>query len=211
MEMNVFSRLAQSYVSLLSHTDLASGLQPRFEPLEPRLLLSAIGYPEELLGNTAPDMGGLPDLTVEEDGHLPDPGTTVDRLGFDDETSAYFTLEDGGMLGDGTPTGLSYMLIDEWGGTWHDAEKSPTNSEDDLMCWAAAASNVLQWTGWGAVLGLDTADAIFDHFQDHWTDEGGLMEYGWDWWFDGTNPSQGWSGWSQVDVPGGGFHPGESR
>ncbi|MHC4863454.1 MAG: hypothetical protein ACYTEX_05205 [Planctomycetota bacterium] len=27
---------------------------------------------------------------------------------------------------------------------------------------------------------------MFGHFQDHWTDQGGLMEYAWQWWFDGT-------------------------
>lgn len=99
---------------------------------------------------------------------------------------------------------LSYYGYDTWGGTWYDAEKSPDNSEDDLMCWAAAASNVLAWTGWGDSYS-DDADAIFGYFQDHWTDAGGNAYYGWDWWFDGTNDSQGASGWSQVDVEGGGF------
>lgn len=99
---------------------------------------------------------------------------------------------------------LSYYGYDAYGGTWYDAEKSPTNSEDDLMCWAAAASNILAWTGWSGSFGND-ADAIFGYYQDHWTDAGGSMVYGWDWWFDGTNDSQGYSGWSQVDVEGGGF------
>ena len=72
------------------------------------------------------------------------------------------------------------------------------------MCWAAAASNILVWTGWGDIYSTDE-DNIFGYFQDHWTDSGALMEFGWDWWFDGTNPSQGWSGWSQVDDPGGGL------
>lgn len=107
---------------------------------------------------------------------------------------------------DATPVGSSYLLYENWGGTWCDAEKSPTNTEDDYMCWAATAANALQWTGWGRVAGVNSDD-IFAYFQDHWTDEGGLMQFGWDWWFDGINDSQGWSGWSQVDVPGGGFYP----
>lgn len=115
---------------------------------------------------------------------------------------------------DATPTGLSYMLTDHWGGVYHDAEKSPVNSDDDLMCWAATAANVLAWTGWGRVDDgtgqvMTTADEMFAYFQDHWTDVGGLMYYGWDWWFDGTNDMQGVSGWSQVNVPGGGFYPQE--
>ena len=32
------------------------------------------------------------------------------------------------------------------------------------------------------------------------------MEFGWDWWFDGTNPYQGQPDWSQEDVQGGGFY-----
>lgn len=98
---------------------------------------------------------------------------------------------------------LSYFGYSEYGGTWYDAEKSPTNTEDDLMCWAAAASNVLAWTGWSGSFGND-ADAIFGYYQDYWTDAGGNAYYGWDWWFDGTNDSQGAAGWSQVDVSGGG-------
>jgi hypothetical protein len=65
------------------------------------------------------------------------------------------------------------------GGTWHDAEKSPTNEEDDLMCWAAAASNILAWTGWGYPSGTSFAneDDMFGYYQDHWTDQGGIMEF----------------------------------
>ena len=99
---------------------------------------------------------------------------------------------------------VDYFGYEEFGGTWCDAEKSPSNTEDDMMCWAAAASNMLVWTGWSSPVSENTDD-IFAYYQDHWTDEGGMMQYGWDWWFDGMNPSQGWSDWSHVDVPGGGF------
>jgi len=113
--------------------------------------------------------------------------------------------------GPAAATTETYMLTDHWGGTWADAEKSSDNSEDDLMCWAATASNVLEWTGWGNVAGMTDTDQMFAYFQDHWTDEGGNMYYGWEWWFDGTNNVQGepWAsaGWSQVDVAGGGFYP----
>ena len=112
-------------------------------------------------------------------------------------------------LGDRTPTGVSYMLHENWRGAWSDAEKSPFNPEDDNMCWAAAAANVLEWTGWGHVNGMTNTDEMFGYFQDHWTDQGGLMICGWEWWFTGDNPSSGWAGWSQVDAAGGGFHPSE--
>lgn len=97
----------------------------------------------------------------------------------------------------------SYYLWDDYGGTYSDAEKNPDNTEDDLMCWAAAASNVLAWTGWGAVIG--SADDIFSYYQDHWTDNGGNPYYAWEWWFNGINSSQGEPGYSQVDSDGGGF------
>jgi hypothetical protein len=112
--------------------------------------------------------------------------------------------------GDATPSGESYLLVEHHGGSYSDAEKDPLRSEDDRMCWAAATANVLMWTGWGFVDGIADADDAFRYFQDHWTNEGGIMSYGWDWWLDGTNDSQGDDGWAQVDVPGGGFFPAES-
>lgn len=112
----------------------------------------------------------------------------------------------------------TYEIFDDWGGTWSDAEKDNISNDDDLMCWAATASNVLEWTGWHGAGGLTTTDPMFDNFCAHWTDDGGLMEFGWDWWFDGTysGPSStGLSlpttGWSQPDVAGGGaWYPGET-
>ncbi len=106
-----------------------------------------------------------------------------------------------------TAAPVNYYIWNDWGGTWADAEKSSPNTEDDLMCWAAAASNILEWTGWGKVGGMTNTDQMFTYFQDHWTDVGGAMAFGWEWWFTGINPSQGWPDWSQVDVPGGGFYP----
>lgn len=107
-----------------------------------------------------------------------------------------------GMLYTSKASANSYYLWYDWGGTYHDAEKSPTNEEDDLMCWAASTANILAWTGWGSNIG--DADDIFSYFQDYWTDDGGHVVLGTDWWFDGTNNFQGYTGWSQVDVTGGG-------
>lgn len=104
-------------------------------------------------------------------------------------------------------TPYSYLLYDSFGGTFHDAEKSLENSEDDLMCWAASAANLLAWTGWGYPEGQSFADEddIFQYFQGHWTDDGGNAYYGLEWWFTGTNQTQGKEGWSQVDISGGNF------
>lgn len=101
-----------------------------------------------------------------------------------------------------TAYGLTYFGYEEWGGTWHDAEKSHSNSDDDLLCWAAAASNILDWAGWSPG-GTETEQEIFSVFQTHWTDEGGSALYGWNWWFDGTEPPTHWDG-AIVNVSGGG-------
>jgi hypothetical protein len=110
------------------------------------------------------------------------------------------------LFADAIPTGTAYMLTDNWGGQWWDTNKTLDNTNDDLLCWAAAASNVLKWTGWGDVTGMNTADDIWMYYQQHWSDLGGDVQYAWQWWFSGTNPGQGRSGWSQVVVPGGNFY-----
>ena len=99
----------------------------------------------------------------------------------------------------------TYFIYDQYGGTWHDANKTAANTEDDLMCWAAAASNILAWGHWGTAV-YNTTDLIFKHFQDHWTDAGGYPSWAWKWWFDGSPPPYNTA--SHPDVPGGGkFYP----
>jgi len=134
---------------------------------------------------------------------------------FDEDVTQY--LDDVSMEGDSI---VDYNLTDYHGGTWCDAEKTLDNTDDDLMCWAAAASNVLEWTGWGYVEhstdgAMTNCDDMFAHFNAHWEDQGSLTEIGWMWWFDGDDglpgnypndpPYIGGPGsWSEVDVPGGG-------
>ena len=93
---------------------------------------------------------------------------------------------------------------------WRDAEKSLTNPDDDWLCWAAAASNILDWAGWNTPL-FGSSQDTFAAFQNYWSNAGGLMEYGWHWWFDGTQPPDwpGWAqlnqGWSNTSSGGGGY------
>jgi len=112
------------------------------------------------------------------------------------------------VMGSASATIVTYYGYDFDTNPVIDAEKSPTNTEDDLMCWAAAVANALVSTGWGDIYST-SEDAIFGYYQDNWTDEGGLPEFGWEWWFSGTNAMQGEAGWSQVDGSGGTFYPGE--
>ena len=101
------------------------------------------------------------------------------------------------------PIETRYLLTDHWGGVVSDAEKSPATTHDDPMCWAAAASNVLAWTGWGRVDGMTTADDIFAYFQTHWMPGGGSPNNAWQWWFDADQP---WAPFV-IHTPGGGFWP----
>lgn len=96
-----------------------------------------------------------------------------------------------------------FLLFEAFGDTFHDAEKRLGNTGDDLLCWAAAASNVLAWTGWGIDAGFRDEDEIFRYFQDHWTDHRhGSPRRSWHWWFTGIDPQpEG----ARVTQPGGGF------
>ena len=105
-----------------------------------------------------------------------------------------------GNRGDDREDILDYLMHDHFPGNWCDAEKTMEDTEDDEQCWAAAASNVLEWTGWGIGVepGIDDCDDIFQEFQDHWIDDGGFEHWGWHWWFDGSAPA------GKVDLAGGG-------
>jgi|GEM_PF-923147 len=144
--------------------------QLRLEGLEPRLLLSVAG------------------LTP-----------WVDDLALDVAQPAGFDL--GAMTAADTPeTGTRVRVFDLFGGTWADAEKDATSSEDDNLCWAATASNLLEYTGWGFVGGMTNADQLLDYFEQHWKDVGETVEPAIKWFFDGVATGN-------VDVAGGGFYP----
>ena len=109
------------------------------------------------------------------------------------------------LLG-GNSFGDIYQIWDTYGGTWADADK--TGTDDSLLCWAAASSNILEYTRWGRVGGMTTSDDMFGHFKEHWSDEEGNPYYALGWWWNGTNEKKGYAGWAQVNVSGGGgFYP----
>ena len=68
-----------------------------------------------------------------------------------------------------------------------DAEKTINDTEDDNLCWAAACSNILSYTGWGAQARFATEDDLFDAYVDGYTDNGNNVEYGLGWFFNGVN------------------------
>ena len=101
----------------------------------------------------------------------------------------------------GSAFGSTYYGYDTWGGIAHDANK--TGAGDSNLCWAAAASNILDWAGYDTAA-YNNETAIFSDFESHWTNVGDLPKYGWYWYLYGVNNSPGGSDWSQVDLAGGG-------
>ncbi len=121
-------------------------------------------------------------------------------------------------LADSAEAGTRVRVFDNFDGTWCDAEKMPGSDgplwptgqpgcDDDLLCWAASSSNMLEWSGWGFAGGMVNADQMLDYYEAHWTDDGCLQNYAIEWWFNGTDNSPVSPGWSQVDVAGGAFYP----
>ncbi len=72
------------------------------------------------------------------------------------------------------------------------------------MCWAAAASNVLDWGKW-TTSQYNTSQTIFQYFVDHWTNQGAYMTWAYSWWLNGTPPPI--TTYAVSDVPGGNFFP----
>lgn len=97
----------------------------------------------------------------------------------------------------------SYFIYNQYGGTWQDANK--TYQDDSLMCWAATASNILAYGGWGTSH-YNTGPTIFQEIVAHWTNNSGYMSWAWNWWFNGSDPPNYFV--SYPDVPGGGnYYP----
>lgn len=90
-----------------------------------------------------------------------------------------------------------------------DAEKEFTDvaegeiASDANLCWAAASSNMLRFSGWGSEAGFRTEDDLFESFILAFTDAGGSYTYGLDWFFNGYYAMQGNDGWAQLRAPGG--------
>jgi hypothetical protein len=99
----------------------------------------------------------------------------------------------------------TYYLYSQWGGTWHDANK--TYVDDSLMCWAASAANILDWGNWDAA-GYNSETKIFEEIKAHWTNNAGYQNWAWQWWLNGTPPP--YNIYSHIEVSGGwNFYPTE--
>ncbi len=90
-----------------------------------------------------------------------------------------------------------------------DADK--TGVDDNQLCWAATASNMLYWAGWGKNTGSLTVsleDDLLDYYRENFTDGGGYIETGIEWFLDGKYSLNSEPGAAQFKKSGGGdFFP----
>ena len=94
---------------------------------------------------------------------------------------------------------------------WVDANKTTADTDDDLLCWAATASNMLYWAGWTNSLSIsnwtiDSSDDLFDYFEYCFSDNGSYTYYGLKWFFTGVYDGQNESGIAKETNKGGGFY-----
>lgn len=98
----------------------------------------------------------------------------------------------------------SFFSYENFGGVIYDANK--TWGDDGKLCWAAAASNALAFTGWGfpKTETFSGAQDIFTHFTNYWPDQPSTVFEAYTWWFNTRNPVH----WPLNDVAGGGnYYP----
>ena len=82
-------------------------------------------------------------------------------------------------------------------GGWFDAEKDSATTDDDDLCWAASAADILMWSGWDA--GYPNEDDVFDFFVDEDpVDAGGWWANAWNFWFDGSQTGGHFGGSSHA-------------
>ena len=67
-----------------------------------------------------------------------------------------------------------------------DTEKTSIEDGDEYLCWAAASSNILYYTGWGAKAGFSDEDELFDLFRSSFSDDGSHQENAMAWFFNGA-------------------------
>ncbi len=105
---------------------------------------------------------------------------------------------------DDPPPGSEENRVDlVYGGRWYDAEKTRASKRDDLACWAAAAANMLAWTGWGIEAGFKDEDEILAYLVKHLGESGADSPRDvWNWWFSGDLVD---TGGTPRAIRGGGF------
>lgn len=83
-------------------------------------------------------------------------------------------------------------------------KKRNTGDGDDNLCWAAATSNILEYTGWGAVAGFADEDELFEQFIGEFNDTGGHPYTALGWFFNGTKNNQDDTAAAPINYPNSG-------
>ena len=84
------------------------------------------------------------------------------------------------LIIDSLTTDATFELYDL---SFIDTEKTALSDGDENLCWAAASSNILYYTGWGAKAGFKDEDELFDLFTSSFTDDGSHQENAMAWFF----------------------------
>jgi len=107
------------------------------------------------------------------------------------------------------PTGVQYSATNPTGQTsftesspWPDADKSYVGGAANNQCWAATASDMLYFNGWGARGGFQNENEMFAYFRNMWTNNGGYADYGVRWYLSttmyNTDPAPTGAGWAEI-------------
>jgi hypothetical protein len=95
----------------------------------------------------------------------------------------------GWVISWGAPAiGETYCNYLDYGGTWHDAKK--VWDGDRYMCWAASASNILAWGGWGTAP-YSTAQGIYNYMTNFLPNTTGAPANAVRFWFQGEGSTTG--------------------
>ena len=87
-----------------------------------------------------------------------------------------------------------------------DAEKTYSNDADDQLCWAASASDMLEFTGWASKAGFDNEDEVFEAYIAAHENDGSNQAKAMAWFFNGSagGDNTGGSGAEIIDYPNSG-------
>ncbi len=87
---------------------------------------------------------------------------------------------------------------------YYDADKTRALDNDEHICWAAAASNILWYTGWGQITPFTDEQNLFESvFVNNFSDKAGSSYYGAKWFLTGEYPSDLDDTWSKPSSGGG--------
>jgi len=89
---------------------------------------------------------------------------------------------------------------------YYDADKTRATDSDENICWAASASNILWYTGWGQTGAFDDEQELFENvFVNNFSDKAGSSYYASKWFVGGEYPTNLDDSWSKP-VGGGGYY-----